>query len=83
MGKELSDDIVKVVLPIYEDLTKEALLSGYLCGRTQNQNEASNQLYWIRCPKGIFVGKCVLNLGVAVVFNSGMRTLLQSMTVLV
>ena len=86
MGKGLFDDIVKAVLPIYEDLTKEALLSGYLCGRTQNQNEASNQLYWIHCPKGVFVGKCVLNLGVAdgvIVFNSGMRTLLQSMTVLV
>ena len=44
-GKGLTDDIVKAVLPIYEDLTKEALLSGWLHGKTQNQNEAINQLY--------------------------------------
>ena len=76
-GKGLSDDIVKAVLPIYEDLTKETLLAGCLHGRTQNQNEAINQLYWIRCPKSVFVGKDVLDLAVAdaiIVFNCGMRT---------
>lgn len=75
-SKGLSDDIVTAVLPIYMDLTKESLLSGCLHGRTQNQNEAINQLYWIRCPKCVFVGKDVLELGVydsVIVFNSGMR----------
>ena len=65
------DEIARRVLPIYEDLTWEALL---YC-RTQNQNEAINQLYWIRCPKGVFAGNDVLELGVAdavIVFNSGM-----------
>ena len=68
--------LVTAVLPIYMDLTKESLLSGCLHGRTQNQNEAINQLYWIRCPKCVFVGKDVLELGVydsVIVFNSGMR----------
>ena len=69
------DDIVKTVLPMNEDLTREALLYWCLHGRMQNQNEAINQLYWIRCPKGVFAGNYVLELGVAdavIVFNSGM-----------
>ena len=75
MSKGPCDEIAKTVLPIYEDLTWEALLYWCLHGRTQNQNEAINQLYWIRCPKGVFAGNDVLELGVAdavIVFKSGM-----------
>ena len=38
--------VATVIYPVFEALTAEALLSSYLHGGTQNQNEAFNALIW-------------------------------------
>ena len=49
--------IKTVLMPIFTDLTSETLLSKYLHGQTQNNNESLNALIRKRCPKDFFVGK--------------------------
>ena len=53
-----------IIRPIFEDLSADELLSKCLHGQTQNVNESLNQLIWKRCPKDVFVGRKVLELGV-------------------
>ncbi|CAN7995715.1 unnamed protein product, partial [Ixodes hexagonus] len=46
--------VMEAIKPIYSDLADPALLSRCLHGRTQNANEALNQMIWARCPKTTF-----------------------------
>lgn len=46
--------VMEAIKPIYRDLADPALLSRCLHGRTQNANEALNQMIWARCPKTTF-----------------------------
>lgn len=45
------NDVLKAIKPIYEDLSKDALLERCLGGFTQNSNESVNQLIWKIAPK--------------------------------
>ena len=56
------------------NLSSDQLLTKCLHGRTQNVNEALNQLIWKKCPKDVFVERFTLEVGVfsAVInFNNG------------
>ena len=44
------------LLPLFDCLSKPALLEGCLPGLTQNQNEAFNHILWQRYPKDRFFG---------------------------
>ena len=44
------------LLPLFDRLSKPALLEGCLPGLTQNQNEAFNHILWQRYPKDRFFG---------------------------
>ena len=60
------------------NLSEEELLLKCLHGQTQHTNEALNAIIWTRCPKNIFVGRRVLELGVnfAILnFNNGSKGL--------
>ena len=48
--------------PIFQDLSKEELLSKCLHSQTQNTNEALNAIIWTWCPKNIFVGRRTLEM---------------------
>ena len=53
---------------------KDSLLEKCLHGKTQNVNEALNDLIWKRCPKDAFVSKNVIEIGVSsavIHFNDG------------
>ncbi|MCP4483313.1 MAG: hypothetical protein GY823_01950 [Flavobacteriaceae bacterium] len=70
----LPEAIVDEVQPIYDDLSKEALLSRCLDCYTQNANEALNHLIWARCSKKSYQGKKVVELCTAsavTYFNDG------------
>ena len=57
--------IKSAILPIFQDLSKDELLSKCLLGYTQNANEALNKLIWQRCPKSTFVSKKAVDLAAA------------------
>ena len=44
--------IHELIKPIFRDLSSEDLLSRCLHGKTQNANEALNNVIWRKCPKG-------------------------------
>ena len=60
--------------PIFQDLSKDELLTKCLHGQTQNCNEALNNMIWTKCPKNVFVERETLEMGVnsaILEFNAG------------
>ena len=77
----LSDAIIEVIEPIYDELTSPDLLCKCLHGMTQNNNECLNKLIWDRCPKETFVSRLVIKdatYSAVSYFNDG-TTSVQSM----
>jgi len=67
----------KLLLPIFERLSNDELLSRCLLGLTQNQNEAINNVLWSRCLKTKFCGVKKVSLAVSetvAYFNAGAGT---------
>ena len=68
------------IFHIFHDLSSEELLKKCLHGKTQNNNEAINNIIWTRLPKNIYIGWYTFQIGVAsavVSFNSGAHGLLD------
>ena len=66
--------MLKILRPIFEDLSKEELLKRCLHGKTQNANESFNNIVWLKCPKTVFVNRQNIELGVnsaILQFNDG------------
>ena len=66
--------IHELLKPIFTELSNDELLKKCLHGKTQNANEALNNIIWTKCPKNIYVEKDVLELGVnsaVLEFNEG------------
>ncbi|GFO10610.1 forkhead box protein k1 [Plakobranchus ocellatus] len=72
--------IIKLLEPIFNDLTSESLLQKCLHGKTQNNNECLNKLIWDRCSKEYFVERKTVEEAVysAVAhFNDGPSSILK------
>ena len=70
------------MLPIYEDLSEDALLHRCLGGFTQNNNESLNQLIWRISPKSVSGTSTVVEIAAnvaACTFNEGSFALLALM----
>lgn len=70
----LPEIIMSEVKPIFKDLANPELLKKCLAGKTQNPNEALNNLIWTRVPKRTFVGLPTLTFGAqdaVLSFNDG------------
>ena len=70
----LPNSIKQLIYPVFKDLSSDDLLSKCLRGRTQNSNESFHQIIWTKCPKSVYVGRTVINLGVCsavLAFNEG------------
>ena len=68
-----SDPSVKT---IFRDLSDDELLSKCLHNYTQNQNEALNGIIWKKCPKGVFVKRDAIEIGLCsalINFNEGVH----------
>lgn len=61
----LSPDVLKHVMPIYQRLAADNLLSRCLGGHTQNPNESLHSVVWKKCPKSKFVSKYKVDIAVA------------------
>ena len=48
--------VAEQLIPIYERMSDENLLSRMTTGGTQNANESFNNIVWVYCPKTVFVG---------------------------
>jgi len=78
----MSDEVFKAIKPVYEELSRDNLLSRCLGGFTQNSNESFNSLVWSMAPKSISSGKSVLDIAVnlaVVYFNDGFFGIMQVM----
>ncbi|XP_057337726.1 uncharacterized protein LOC130675860 [Microplitis mediator] len=72
-------DVTTAIKPIYEDLSKDALLQRCLGGFTQNNTESLNQLIWRISPKSVSDTAIVVEIAANVaasVFNEGSFALL-------
>jgi len=77
--------VFDAVQKIYEDLTRDDLLSRCLGGFTQNANESLNAVVWTIAPKAISSGKAVVDIATdiaAITYNDGFRGLLDVMSTL-
>ena len=62
------------ILPTFEFLSSDELLTKGLHGKTQNSNESVNQMIWLKCPKNVFASRDILEMGVnsaVIEFNKG------------
>lgn len=78
----LPDNVLSAMKPIYEDLSKEALLERCLGGFNQNNNESLNQLIWKISPKTSSGTSIVVEIAAdiaACTFNEGNFALLAMM----
>ena len=69
-------DAIRVLKPIFVDLSKDDLLLKCVHGLTQNNNESINNVIWKRVPKDIYVGWEALEMGVAsavINYNNGLN----------
>ena len=68
------------IRPVCVSLSDDNLLQKCLHGKTQNNNESLNGLIWKRCPKDVFVGRVILELGVAsavIALNNGLSGIIE------
>ena len=56
-GTAITRQVATALIPIYQRFSSSVLLKRILHGKTQNVNEALNNLIWVHCPKTQFVGK--------------------------
>ena len=75
-GRLLLKAVKKIIKPIFMNLSDNELLEKCLHGKTQNNNESLNGMIWKKCPIDVYVGKCVLEMGVfsaVICFNEGKK----------
>ena len=76
----ISDGDTKSFLEVQRSfLEVQRLLQKCLHGQTQNVNESLNGIIWTRCPKRVYVGRNIVEIGVSsavINFNDGSLGLL-------
>jgi len=78
----LSKEVQAVVKPIYEDLSKDDLLTRCLGAETQNNNESLNSLIWTFAPKHLHSGVQIVQIATflaVVIFNEGFQGIIKIM----
>lgn len=81
----MSMEVFEAVKLVYEELSKDELLTRCLGGFTQNSNESFNALVWSMAPKNISSGKTVLDIAAylaVIFFNDGYFGIMQVMKLL-
>ena len=72
-------DVQEAILPIYNDLSNEELLTRCIGGFTQNANESFNNMVWKIASKRTFSGQEIVEIATylsAATFNDGCKALL-------
>ena len=61
----LPADVGKLLVPIFQRLSEESLLTRCMRARTKNANESLHQIVWKFCPKAMYAGKRTIETAVA------------------
>ncbi|GBN44821.1 hypothetical protein AVEN_133513-1 [Araneus ventricosus] len=64
MKTTLSELVDEKILPVYQRLASDEMLSKCISAKTQNANESLHSCIWRKCPKEVFISKKRLELGV-------------------
>lgn len=64
MKTSLSEIVVEKILPVYQRLASDEILSRCISAKTQNSNESLHSCIWRKCPKEVFISKNRLELGI-------------------
>lgn len=78
-----SSAVLKVIKPIFEDLSSDNLLERCLGAHTQNSNESLNSCIWFFAPKHLHSGKTVVEIAThlaIIIFNEGYAGILKTMS---
>lgn len=81
----LALELVKELLPIYNDLSREDLLERCLGKYTQNSNESLNACIWHLAPKHLHCGSKMVEIATFLssgIFNEGYYTVLKVMNIM-
>ncbi|CAK9816622.1 hypothetical protein ANTQUA_LOCUS9034 [Anthophora quadrimaculata] len=81
----LSEEVQNVIKPIYEDLSREDLLTRCLGAETQNNNESLHSLIWTFAPKHLHAGPKIVEIAcflAVIIFNEGFQPILKTMNTL-
>jgi len=78
----LSQEVYEAILPVYEELSRDDLLTRCLGGFTQNNNESFNATVWSMAPKSVSSGKRVLDIAIYIavgIYNDGLSSIMRLM----
>lgn len=64
MPTRISEQLALKIIPVYQRLASDELLSRCVRGTTQNQNESLHSLIWRKCPKENFISQKRLSIAV-------------------
>ncbi|EFN76248.1 hypothetical protein EAI_16696 [Harpegnathos saltator] len=76
----MKDEVFNAVKPIYEELSRDELLSRCLGGFTQNSNECFNSVLWALAPKSMSSGKKIVDIAADIAvcnFNDGLHSIMD------
>ncbi|GFV56203.1 uncharacterized protein TNCV_3266101 [Trichonephila clavipes] len=74
MKTKLTQEVVAKILPVYQRLASNEILSRCTSGKSQNANESLHSVIWSHCPKESFQSKKRLEISVVTAvseFNFG------------
>lgn len=64
MKTKITQQVLEKILPVYQRLASNELLTKCISGKTQNVNESFHSIIWKNCPKETFISKKRLELAV-------------------
>ncbi|GFU66943.1 uncharacterized protein TNCV_4295951 [Trichonephila clavipes] len=64
MKTKLTEEVVAKILPVYQRLASNEILSRCTSGKSQNENESLHSVIWSHCPKESFQSKKRLEISV-------------------
>lgn len=82
LSPPLNPSLKEHLLPIYEDLSRDDLLTRCLGGHTQNANESFNSTVWLMTPKHLHSGFKIIEIAAFIaagIFNEGYSSTLKIM----
>lgn len=76
----LTAQVQKAIKPVFEDLSRDELLTRCLGAESQNSNESLNSLIWTFAPKHIHSGTKIVQIATflaVIIFNKGFEGILK------
>ncbi|XP_071575445.1 uncharacterized protein [Temnothorax nylanderi] len=79
----LTPEVQAAIKPVYEDLSREELLTRCLGAETQNSNKSLNSLIWTFAPKHLHSGAKIVEIATflaVIIFNEGFQGVVKTLS---